>query len=117
VLGALILAGNIINILLNLGDYRIAHAGNFALLTVIYGLMLLLVQRVEKNRRLFTLFVVGVVGLVARRYALFRDLEAELSWAIFASLLLNYLFWLVIGRRHPPGSSMDIHVWGMDTTE
>jgi hypothetical protein len=44
-------------------------------------------------------------------------LDAELSWAIFASLLLNYLFWLVIGRRHPPGSSMDIHVWGMDTTE
>ena len=117
VLGALILLGNIINILLNLDDYQITDMGDFALLTAIYGLMLLLVQRVEANRRLVTLFILGFAGLVTRRYALFRDLDAELTWAVFASLALNYLFWVTIGRRFPPRSSMDIRVWGMDTTE
>ena len=113
-LGTLILIGNAVNILLNLGDFRSVDCGNFVLLTAIYGLGLLLVQRVERNRQLFTLFVVGFVWLITRRFALFRDLDTELTWAVFAALLLNYLFWLLIGRRFPPGSSTDIRVWGMD---
>jgi hypothetical protein len=116
-LGVLILVGNLFNILINLGDYGISDAGDFLLLTVMYGLGLLLVQRVEPNRRLITLVIIGFVGLIVRRYALFRDLNAELTWAVFASLLLNYLFWVTIGRRYPPRSSTDIRVWGMDMTD
>ena len=115
--GSLLLVGNLINTLFNLDDYGIANSGDFFTLLAIYALGLLLVQRVEANRRLFTLFVYGFVGFIVRRFALFRDLDGELLWAIYAALLLNYLFWVVIGRRFPPGSSTDIRVWGMDTTD
>lgn len=88
--------------------------GALALLTGLYGTLLLFTQRAERNRRLATLGFMAFCGLLVWRFANFRELSAENNWGILAAVALNYLFWVLIGRRFPPGSSEDIYVWGMD---
>jgi hypothetical protein len=51
---------------------------------------------------------------VIPRYAEYRGWEGESNWGIYLALLLNYGFWLLIGRHYPPHSSQEIFVWGMD---
>lgn len=89
--------------------------GPLLLLTGVYAILLLAIQRAENNRRVITaLFMLFCAWLVSR-YAGYRDYDAANQWAVYAALLLNYLFWLGIGRRFPVGSSQDIKVWGMDS--
>ena len=81
----------------------------------VYGIITLAVQRSEKNRRLATLVISIPLWLyILPNYGNYRDSDGAHNWGVMAALLANYLFWLVIGRRYPPGSSEDIHVWGMD---
>jgi len=108
-LGALLLLVNAIRGLGSIDDVQ-----GFAVLLALYSSLILLVQRAEKNRRLATLVFMAFSAWMVSRYAAYRDLNTESDWAILGSLLINYLFWLTIGRRFPVGSSRDIQVWGMD---
>lgn len=95
--------------------HAIEQWSGFALLLGIYSLILLAVQRSEVNRRLASLLIMGGVVFITVRYATYRGWAHESDWAIYGALSLNYLFWLLIGRRYPVGSSQDnIKVWGMD---
>lgn len=88
-----------------------ALAGLFGL----YAGLMLVVQRVEKNRRVFVLFVLGVGGLLVWRFANYREYEAENEWAVLLALFANFGFWYLIGRRFPPPDSDDvIEVVGME---
>jgi hypothetical protein len=83
-------------------------------LTFIIGVMLLIVQRVEAKRRLIIALGMLVGGELVRRYVWYRGVHSEAWVALIAALVLNFLFWILIGRYNPVGSSDRIQVIGMD---
>ncbi|NDJ62989.1 MAG: hypothetical protein GYB67_17850 [Chloroflexi bacterium] len=84
------------------------------LLTVIIGSMFLFIQRAEPKRRLLVAVITLLVGVLVRNYTFYRDVHTEAWVALGAALLLNFLFWLLIGRYNPVSSSDEIQVIGMD---
>jgi len=88
---------------------------NLLTLSVIFTLMLLIVQRAEAKRR----SVVGAVLLLPSLYLIYRwgvyrqQLPVVLV-SIAVGLTLNVVFWLAYGRKHPPPSSDEITVIGME---
>ena len=108
------------------------------LLTAIYGVALLLVQRSEAKRRNVTAILVLMFALLVWRYAIYRisgecDVDfkaicsfnwvrqrmtavaiATVNWSIISAIVLNIVFWVFIGRSNPPGSSDSIKVLGMN---
>lgn len=93
---------------------KLQDTGAFLALFAAYGGMLLLVQRVEQKRKLVTLWFMGFAGWLAWRTAEYRAVSIENSWAVLAALGANLLFWLLINRRYPPGTSDVIEVYGME---
>lgn len=91
------------------------NSGNLALLALLLTLVLLAFQRTERRRRWLTAAVLILPsGYVIYRWAVYRGQVRETLIALGVALGLNLLFWLIYGRRHPPASSDDIHVVGMD---
>ena len=88
--------------------------GTVILLTILYGLLVLLVQRAERKRRLLVAVIRVPIGVSIHWYANIRSVGSESTTAIIAALILNFLFWVVIGRYNPVGSSDDIQVIGLD---
>jgi hypothetical protein len=88
--------------------------GIIILLTVAIGIMLMLVQRSERKRRLMVAIGMLLIGEIIRRYIWYRSYHAEGWIALSAALVLNGLFWALIGRYNPVGSSDRIHVYGLD---
>jgi hypothetical protein len=107
-------------------------------LTVVYGALMLIVQRVERKRRIPALIILGIVGAIVARFAIFRietdcsivfPLVCSSGWvpqqaidsayqtlnlSLLAALVFNVLFWVLIGRSNPPGTSDSIIVIGKD---
>lgn len=88
--------------------------GIVVLLTLAIGTMLMVVQRAEPKRRRLVALGMLLIGELIRRYVWFRDFHAEGWTALIAALVINGLFWLLIGRYNPVGSSDRIHVYGLD---
>jgi thiamine transporter ThiT len=88
--------------------------GIVALLSVSIGIMLMLVQRTERKRRLFVALGMLLIGEVIRRYIWYREYHAEGWSALIIALVVNFLYWALIGRYNPVGSSDRIHVYGLD---
>ena len=81
-------------------------------LTAIFCLLMLIVQRTEpKRRRIMALVMLGGAEVV-RRYLVYRGWSVEGLWAFVAALILNVVFWVVVGRSNPPHSSDEIEVIG-----
>lgn len=83
-------------------------------LIFVFGLMMLLVQRVESRRRLVAAFFMVLFGVIVVRYINFRELHTEGQVGFVIALVLNGLFWLLIGRYNPVKSSDEMKVLGMD---
>jgi len=90
------------------------NIGAVILLVLTFGTVLMLIQRAEARRRLLVAIIMAFVGLLAQRYAAYRELYTEAFWGFIVAVVLNLLFWVVIGRYNPPGTSDDIQVLGMD---
>jgi hypothetical protein len=114
------------------------NIAGWALLTAVFGGLLLLVQRTERKRRNVTLGIMVLVGLITLGYANFRiSTYCPLvirGWCAFnvirtpaaviarntilasivSAVLLNIVFWVLFGRSNPPGTSESIQVFGMD---
>ena len=114
------------------------NTGGWWLLTVIFSALLLTVQRVERKRRNAALIILGIVGFIVARYAIYRmesdcalifPIVCHMGWipqqsiniayntlnlAILSALVFNLFFWVLIGRSNPPGSSDSITVIGPD---
>lgn len=91
------------------------NGGAFLLLSVFLSLILLLVQRTEAKRRRLAIILIVVVVFLTIYWANYRELSLEIAFALIASLVLNFLYWLVIGRYNPVGDSDKmIQVLGMD---
>lgn len=86
-----------------------------ALIAITVTFLLLMIQRAEKPRRRLVAGIVAFCLLIIRHNAFHKDdLHEETLMAFVAALLLNGLFWLLIGRYNPVNSSDAIHVIGMD---
>ena len=84
------------------------------ILTVLIGFLLLLIQRTEpKSRRLVAALTI-VPGIFIRNFILYREIETEGWLALLLALLLNFAFWVLIGRYNPVASSDEIKVLGLD---
>ncbi len=88
--------------------------GILILLTVVFNVMLFLIQRAETKRRLLVIVVMLLPAELLRRYVFYRGVHTEAWIALFLALVLNILFWLFIGRYNPVHSSDEIQVIGMD---
>lgn len=88
--------------------------GTVILLTIWLGGLLLLWQRTERKRRRVTTLLLLFVGFLTWYWADYRALSSAFWAAFVAALAFNGLFWLVIGRYNPVGSSDSIQVIGMD---
>jgi len=82
--------------------------------TIVLGVLIFFIQRTEAKRRLVVLIIMGIPFLLLRNLAVFRDVEREAWVGLAIALVLNFLFWVLIGRYNPVGSSDQIQVLGMD---
>lgn len=98
--------GVIINFINGVGEF--VDIGAFFLLAALYTLILLTVQRSQKDRRLATLFIMGVIGLLLWRAAEFQGYPAENNWAVLAAVGVNFLFWALIGRHYQVESKIEV---------
>jgi hypothetical protein len=89
--------------------------GNLVFLAIVITLLLLAIQRAEARRRLLTAAILVIpVGWLVYRWAIYRGQVTETLIAGVIGLVLNGLFWVFYGRKHPPGSSEEIRVIGME---
>ena len=90
------------------------NLGGLLILTGLYTALLLLVFRVEaKHRRIVTLSV--LLGLfMVYQFSLGHNAETEGWVGLVLALILNFLFWVLIGRYNPPRSDDEIKVIGLD---
>lgn len=80
-------------------------------ITVTFSILLIMWQRAEEKRRKVVrnfVIIVGVLALI--RY----ELVGETIAGYVTALIVSFLFWVLIGRYNPVGSSDDIKVYGMD---
>jgi hypothetical protein len=88
--------------------------GYVLLLTTIMGLLLLTIQRAEPKRRILVALVMVIPAILIRNYINYREIQVEGWVALVLALVLNFLFWVLIGRYNPVSSSDEIQVLGMD---
>ena len=86
-----------------------------ALISATVAFLLVFVQRTEKTKRRIVWTVIILCFLVIRHNAFLKgDLHEETLVGFIIGFLLSGLFWLLIGKYNPVGSSDDIQVIGMD---
>jgi Ca2+/Na+ antiporter len=88
--------------------------GSFIILTGWFGMMFLFIQRTEIRRRLTVTLLMIFAVILTFMWAAGQNLTGVLVVALITALLLNFLFWLLIGRYNPVGSSENIRVIRMD---
>ncbi|MCB9451673.1 MAG: hypothetical protein H6672_09550 [Anaerolineaceae bacterium] len=88
--------------------------GSFILLAGSFTIIMLMVQRAERRRRRLVGLFMLVIGILIQRYAVFWKLYDEALFGFIVALILNFLFWALIGRYNPVGTSDDIRVMGLD---
>ncbi|MCB9436070.1 MAG: hypothetical protein H6673_03645 [Anaerolineales bacterium] len=108
----LLMVGGIVALLVGIlaqGWHLDDGAAAFVLLGVYTGIILV-VQRAERSRRVLVLWFMGFVGFMMWRYADYRGTTAEHHLGLIGGVVTNGLFWVLIGRRFPPGTSDAIEV-------
>ncbi len=88
--------------------------GSVLLLSLSFFLIFFFIQRAEVNRRRIVIFSMLLVVILIVWYANNASLQREALIGFFVGLILSFLFWLLIGRYNPVGSSDSIRVLGMD---
>lgn len=86
------------------------------LLTVFFSFLIFLIQRTERKARFWvaTLIIV-TAGLLLHNFVRYREIEAEGVLALVLAVVLNWLYWFLIGRYNPVKNSDEtIKVIGMD---
>jgi len=84
------------------------------LLILSFGTILFVIQRTEAKRKRIVSFVMFFVLLVLLWLINIRGAWGEAVLGLIIAAVLNFLFYVLIGRYNPVGSSDDIHVLGMD---
>jgi hypothetical protein len=84
-----------------------------AFLTAIFcGLALALIRSVRRGRGRWLMYLIPViVGVLAIRWAGYRQTWLELAVAVLLSSVICLAWWFGYGRRLPPPSDDNIRVW------
>jgi hypothetical protein len=91
------------------------NSSNLVLLSLIYIAALMMFQRTERKRKWLTaLIAIAPIGYMTYQWGVLRDQMEVVLWSAGIALAVNLLFWLLWGRRHPPGSTDSIKVIGME---
>ena len=115
------------------------NVGGWLLLTALFGILLLVIQRAERARRIATFVILLIAAALVSGYGVYRmgnecpvlyfgklcvipqyhdralaTAYTTTNLAALTAIALNLLFWLFIGRYNPPGSSDDIRVLGLN---
>lgn len=88
--------------------------GLLALLTASFLILLIVIQRSEQRRRRVVTFFMALVGLLIAWWAAKTNSMGEALGGFVIALVLSFLFWLLIGRYNPVGSSEETKVLGLD---
>jgi len=116
----------------------VIHSSGVLLLTALFTLLVFLIQRAEKNRRFATFIILILFAApIVSGYGIYRITNectlpfpimclglnfrarqemiayATVNTAVVWALVLNFIFWALIGRYNPPGSSDEIKVIGL----
>lgn len=84
------------------------------LLMVSFTVIFVLIQRSEQSqRRIVWISMLVVLGLIGY-WSITAQVVGEAVLGLLLGLLLTGLFWLLIGRYNPVGSSDNIKVLGLD---
>lgn len=84
------------------------------ILTILISFLLLLIQRTEPQKRFKVILIMLVVVVLIRNWVRYREIQREAIAALIIALIINFLFWWLIGRYNPVTSSDNIQVLGMD---
>jgi hypothetical protein len=90
------------------------NIGGLLLLTILDSTLLLLVFRVEGKHRGIVAACVLLGLFFVFQFALGHNVESEGWLALMLALVLNFIFWVLIGRYNPPHSDDEIKVIGLD---
>ena len=88
----------------------LVDAGLLLFLTILISVPLFIIQRSEARRRFIVFLITLIPFELIRRYVWYRDVHAEAVTALIIALVINFLFWALIGRYNPVGSSDRIKV-------
>ncbi len=88
--------------------------GSLILLTLSFTVLFVMVQRAEAKRKRIVRYIVVLLILFIAWYANATGLQREAILGFILAVIISFLFWLLIGRYNPVGSSDDIRVLGMD---
>jgi uncharacterized membrane protein len=83
-------------------------------LSIVWGLLFLFIQRADPSRRKAVRNFVWFMLLPIVFYVWWRSAWLEAVAAAGIALVLNVIFWVLIGRYNPAKDSEDIRVLGMD---
>lgn len=87
----------------------------FFVVFIVFSILWILAQRIsERHQRTFRVFIIlFAMGWMYMRLNLFFW---ELILGIIASLVMSFLFWVLIGRYNPVGNKDEegIKVYGLD---
>lgn len=84
------------------------------ILTILFSIVFFFIQRSEAKKRLIVSLAMLIPAILIRNFAVYREVEREAWVALGLALLLNFMFWVLIGRYNPVPSSDDIQVLGLD---
>jgi hypothetical protein len=90
------------------------NLGGLLVLTGLDSALLLLVFRVESKHRKIVAACVLVGLFMVYQFAIGNNVESEGWLALVIALVLNFVFWVLIGRYNPPHSDDEIKVIGLD---
>lgn len=83
-------------------------------ITALLGLLFLIIQRAEPKKRLIVFLTFSILFALIRDWVMSRDAVKEGWVGLILAILLNFLFWVLIGRYNPVRSSDEIKVLGLD---
>ncbi|MBK8135409.1 MAG: hypothetical protein KA401_01105 [Anaerolineae bacterium] len=83
-------------------------------ITAMLVFLVFLVQRSEKKARRKVFLLSAIMFFVMRQFAFNQGNEGMAWQALLIALAVNFIFWFIVGRYNPTGSSDDITVIGMD---
>ena len=88
--------------------------GSLILLALSFTVLFVMVQRAEvKRKRIVRRIAILLIVFIAW-YANTTSLQSEALIGFVIAVVISFLFWLLIGRYNPVGSSDTIRVLGMD---
>jgi hypothetical protein len=90
------------------------NSGYLILITIVFSILFVFLQRSEARRRFIVLGLVLLVGALIGQNAANRNLGFESLIGLVLGSILAFLFWLLVGRYNPVGSSDNIRVVRMD---